>query len=82
MADFDDIPEEISRPQYRVPVGMPMRDEGRRAGAIVSVVVHALIIFLLIVPFFMPHSAFRDPEVEPGNPARFSIELRVLCAFA
>jgi hypothetical protein len=31
--------------------------------------------------FFTPHSAFRDPDVEAGNPARFSIELRVLCLF-
>lgn len=31
--------------------------------------------------YFTPHSAFRDPDVEPGNPARFSIELRVLCLF-
>ena len=31
--------------------------------------------------WFTPHSAFRDPEVAPGVPARFSIELRVLCLF-
>ena len=31
--------------------------------------------------WFTPHSAFPDPDVEPGRPARFSIELRVLCAF-
>ena len=31
--------------------------------------------------FFTPHSAFRDPDVEAGNPARFSIELRVMCLF-
>ncbi len=30
---------------------------------------------------FTPHSAFRDPDVEPGNPARFSIEMRVMCLF-
>jgi hypothetical protein len=30
---------------------------------------------------FTPHSAFRDPEVEDGNPPRFSIELRVMCLF-
>ena len=30
---------------------------------------------------FTPHSAFRDPEVEPGDPGRFSIELRVMCLF-
>jgi hypothetical protein len=31
--------------------------------------------------WFTPHSAFRDPDVEAGNPARFSIELRVMCLF-
>ena len=31
--------------------------------------------------FFTPHSAFRDPDVEVGKPARFSIELRVMCLF-
>ncbi len=31
--------------------------------------------------FFTPHSAFRDPEVDLGAPARFSIELRVMCLF-
>ena len=29
--------------------------------------------------YFTPHSAFRDPAVEPGEPARFSIELRIVC---
>jgi hypothetical protein len=28
---------------------------------------------------FTPHSAFRDPDVAPAAPARFSIELRVMC---
>jgi hypothetical protein len=31
--------------------------------------------------FFTPHSAFRDPDVEVGNPARSSIELRATCLF-
>ncbi len=30
---------------------------------------------------FTPHSAFRDPEVELLRPARFSIELRVMCVY-
>ena len=47
---------------------MPMRDEGRRAGAVVSVVVHALIIFLLIVPFFMPHSVIERLQQGAGGP--------------
>jgi hypothetical protein len=29
--------------------------------------------------YFTPHSAFRDPAVEPGAPARFSVELRLVC---
>lgn len=31
--------------------------------------------------WFTPHSAFHDPEVEPGRPARSSIELRATCAW-
>src|SRR5437764_14568587 len=68
MADFDDISGETPRPRYRVPSGMPLRDEGRRTGAVVSVVVHALIIFLLIVPFFMPHSVIERMQQGAGGP--------------
>ena len=32
--------------------------------------------------FFTPHSAFRDPTVALGEPARSSIELRAVCLFA
>jgi hypothetical protein len=31
--------------------------------------------------FFTPHSAFRDPDVALGQPARSSIELRATCLF-
>ena len=31
--------------------------------------------------WFTPHSAFRDPDVEIGQPARSSIELRATCLF-
>jgi hypothetical protein len=31
--------------------------------------------------YFTPHAAFRDPDVEVGNPARSSIELRATCVF-
>jgi periplasmic protein TonB len=56
-----------SRPRYRQPIGMPMRDEGRRAGAVVSLVVHALIILLLIVPFFMPRSVIERMQQGAGG---------------
>lgn len=32
-------------------------------------------------PYWTPHSAFRDPSVELGKPARSSIELRASCLF-
>ena len=32
-------------------------------------------------PFWTPHSAFRDPTIEPGKPSRSSIELRASCYF-
>ncbi|HVA42844.1 MAG TPA: CmcJ/NvfI family oxidoreductase [Acidimicrobiales bacterium] len=32
--------------------------------------------------WFTPHSAFRDPGIEVGNPPRFSIEARVMCLFS
>ncbi|MBK5222062.1 MAG: hypothetical protein JJE52_04140 [Acidimicrobiia bacterium] len=31
--------------------------------------------------YFTPHSAFRDPDVEVGKPARVSIETRATCLF-
>jgi len=55
------------RPRYRVPIGMPLRDEGRRAGAVVSVLLHALIIGLLIVPFFMPGSVIERMQQGAGG---------------
>src|SRR3954463_1118723 len=41
------------RPAYRVPIGMPLRDEGRRQGVIVSILVHAAIILLLLFPIVL-----------------------------
>lgn len=32
-------------------------------------------------PYWTPHSAFADPDVPQGNPARSSIELRATCIF-
>ena len=70
MADLDDIPRIESpehRARYRQPIGMPMRDDGRRAGALFSVLVHALIIFLLIVPFFMPLAVIQRMQQGAGG---------------
>jgi hypothetical protein len=71
MAQLDDhdVPEpRARRPRYRQPIGMPMRDEGRRAGAVVSLLVHAIVIFLHIIPFFMPHSVIQRMQLGAGGP--------------
>src|SRR5215216_6743511 len=69
MAASHNIPHGSTdpRPRYRQPIGLPMRDEGRRTGALVSVVVHALIVFLLIVPFFMPRSVIQRMQQGAGG---------------
>lgn len=50
-------PPAVGPPRYRAPVGLPSRgQESRRLGIVVSVLVHALVIGLLIIPFLMPGS--------------------------
>jgi hypothetical protein len=41
------------RPAYRLPIGLPLRDDGRKQGMIVSVLVHAAIIALLLFPIVL-----------------------------
>ena len=70
MADLDDHSTRTGandRPRYRQPIGMPVRSEGRRTGAVVSVVVHAIIIILLIFPFFMPRNVIRPMHQGAGG---------------
>jgi protein TonB len=55
------------RPAYRVPLGLPFRDDGRRAGAVVSVLVHALIIALLLVPLLMPGAVLERIQQGAGG---------------
>ena len=62
-----DPPAQPGRPRYRVPAGLPRRDDGRRAGAVISVLVHALIIGLLIVPFFMPQAVIARMQQGAGG---------------
>lgn len=72
MAHLDDSPTHdppppAGRPAYRVPIGMPLRDEGRRASILVSIAVHALIIGLLIVPFFLPDAVIARMQQGAGG---------------
>src|SRR5258708_21644502 len=56
------------RPRYRVPVGMPLRGEGRREGALVSVLVHIVIITLLIVPLVFAPTVIQRMEQGARGP--------------
>jgi hypothetical protein len=72
MAYLDDTPTHdpppsSSKPAYRAPIGMPFRDEGRRASALVSLAIHALIIGLLVAPFFLPDSVIARIEQGAGG---------------
>lgn len=73
MAHLDDTPTHDppqsadSGVRYRVPIGLPLRDEGRRAGAIVSILIHALLIGLLIIPFMMPGSVIERMQQGAGG---------------
>ncbi|MEP6620446.1 MAG: hypothetical protein ABJE47_14065 [bacterium] len=55
------------RSSYRVPVGMPIRDEGRRAGAVVSFLIHMLIIALLGLPFVFSRTIIARIEQGAGG---------------
>jgi hypothetical protein len=61
-------PPPLGRPRYRVPIGLPSRgQENRRAGVVVSVMLHALIIALLIVPFVLPDSVIERMQQGAGG---------------
>jgi len=55
------------RGRYRLPVGLPPRDDGRRSGAIVSLAIHAAIIGLLIVPLFLPTGTIERMQQGAGG---------------
>ena len=56
------------RPRYRPPVGMPTRERRSLAGAVVSVVLHALVVLLLVAPFAAP-AVLREIEGAGGEGA-------------
>ncbi len=48
-------PPRSERPAYRPPTGLPAGRENRRAGAVVSVIIHLLAIYLILFPFMAHH---------------------------
>jgi protein TonB len=57
-----------ARATYRVPIGLPLRDEGRKQGALVSIAVHALIIALLLMPIVLTRTVITRIEQGAGGP--------------
>ena len=55
------------KPTYRVPVGLPLRGEGRKQSAVISVLVHALIIFLLVAPIVFSRTIIQKIEQGAGG---------------
>lgn len=70
MAYFSSAPTPArlrrERPHYRPPVGVPRRRENRRAGAVFSLLVHLLLIWLLITPFMVHHPIFEIAQGAGG----------------
>lgn len=58
---------QAARPSYRVPIGIPLRSEGR-TGIVVSVLIHAAIIALLALPFVFAPTIIRRIEQGAGGP--------------
>ncbi|MDQ6886252.1 MAG: hypothetical protein M3068_03055 [Gemmatimonadota bacterium] len=56
----------LDRPSYRVPLGLPLQEEGRW-GTPFSAVMHALILFLMITPLF-DRAPLLDPVQGAGGP--------------
>lgn len=56
------------RGPYRVPIGLPLRDDGRKQGAVVSVLVHAVIIGLLLMPIVLARTVIARIEQGAGGP--------------
>lgn len=60
--------DRLERPQYRAPIGMPLRDEGRRTGALVSILLHVLIFALVGLPIVFSRTVIARIEQGAGGP--------------
>jgi periplasmic protein TonB len=54
------------RPRYRPPIGVPRGRENRRLGAVVSLLLHLLVIYLLVTPFVTHHPIFEIAQGAGG----------------
>jgi periplasmic protein TonB len=56
-----------ARGPYRVPIGLPLRDEGRKEGALVSVLVHIVIVGLLLMPIVLARTVIAPIQQGAGG---------------
>ena len=56
-----------ARASYRVPIGLPVRDEGRKQGAVVSLLVHVVIIALLLMPIVLARTVITQIQQGAGG---------------
>lgn len=61
------LPGDSTRPAYRVPIGLPLRGEGRRAGLVVSVLAHFLVILIVGLPFLFAGTVIQRLEQGAGG---------------
>jgi periplasmic protein TonB len=54
------------RPQYRPPIGVPKGRENRRVGAVVSLLLHLLLLYLIVTPFVVHHPIFEIAQGAGG----------------
>jgi periplasmic protein TonB len=59
--------EPPARGPYRVPIGLPLRDEGRKEGALVSVLVHIVIVGLLLMPIVLARTVIAPIQQGAGG---------------
>ena len=62
-------PTVVRRPPYRPPIGMPIRKEGERKALVISILLHALVIALVILPtLFVAQKALEVDNRGAGGP--------------
>src|SRR4051812_19036610 len=68
MSEFSASTPQPMRPKYRVPLGMPVRDDNRREGALISLLVHLVITALIIAPIVWSRTVLQRIEQGAGGP--------------
>ena len=66
-APGNDNSSSLERPAYRTPLGMPIRADARREGAIISFVIHVGVILLLLFPVIIARTVITQIQQGAGG---------------